>query len=60
MAITLGRRLAVLVMAVVMALMMAAGPALAAPPEQANKGLAIAFVQSGGNANVPCNICGPA
>lgn len=59
---TIGRRVAVLVAAVLMALMVAAGPALAAPPAQASKGLAIAFVMSGGNAPPPddCSVCGPA
>ena len=58
MEMTLGRRLAVLVVAVLMALMMVAGPALASPPAQANKGLGIAFAKSGGNSQPPyCASC---
>ena len=53
MAMTLGRRIAVLVVAVLLAMMMVAGPALASPPAQANKGLGIAFVKSGGNSPPP-------
>ncbi len=61
MEITLSRRIVALVAAMIVALMMAASPALAAPPAPASKGLAIAFVKSGGNAPPPddCTLCNP-
>jgi hypothetical protein len=64
MAITLGRRLAVLVVAVLVALMMVAGPALAAPGNrgqgaaQANPhatfGITTAVAASGGGCDIAC------
>lgn len=53
----LRKKLAVLLAMAVM-LAVTASPALAAPPAQANQGPAIAFVKSGGNANVLyCGSC---
>ena len=57
MEMTLSRRIVVLVASMLVAMMMVAGPAFADPPAQANQGLAIAFVKSGGKAPAPgCTI----
>ena len=55
------RRILMLLMVAMLVVVMAAvtaGPALAAPPAQANKGLTIAAAKSGGQSQPPiCDVC---